>query len=196
MIRIPIARPAGFETHAAAGGDDGSAGLDGLARDDGGRFFVAANLAGEVWRVDDRDRICALARGIQSPSALGFGGGGAGFPGESLYVVTFGGRLIEIPNATGAPPAPGPPLRLRLSIAPRSAAAGAVTRFRLGVTAVDRGKPVAIAGAVVRFAGRRVRTDAGGRAEIVRRIARARLLPANTSRRGYEPGRKSIRVKR
>jgi hypothetical protein len=47
----------------------------------------------------------------------------------------------------------------------------------------------------VRFAGRRVRTGADGRAELVRRIARARVLGANTTKPGYEPGRTSVVIR-
>lgn len=195
VIRIPIARPAEFETYAAAGGDDDSAGLDGLAIDGAGRLYVAANLGGEVWRIDSPDRICALARGIQNPGSVGFGGGGAGFPAANLYVVTFTGRLIEIPNATDAPPPAGAPLRLRLSVSPRRAPAGRATRFTLTVTATDRGRVVPVAGATVRLAGIRARTDESGRATIVRRVVHPRLLPANTSKPGYEPGRKHVRVR-
>ena len=196
VMRIPIARPTEFATHMAAYhfADDGIDGLDGMTRDDADRLFVANQTAGEVWRVDGRDQVCVLARGMPSAAAVGFGGGGGGFPAENLYVVTFTGRVVEIPGASDVPPSPGPPLRLRLSVAPRSAPAGRATRFRFRVTALDRGRAEPLAGATVRFAGRRVRTNADGRATLVRRIARGRVLPANTSRGAYEPARTSVRI--
>ena len=195
VMRIPIASPERFEVYSAAPDEDGLNGFDGMTRDDAGRLYVTAQPAGEVWRVDGPGRWCAVARGLTSPSAVGFGGGAPGFPADSLFVVTFAGQLIEIPGATPTPPVPGPPLRLRLAVSPRSATAGRVTRFRFTVTAVDRSRAVPVEGAVVRFAGRRVRTGAGGRAEVVRRVARARTLPANTTARGYETGRTRVRVR-
>ena len=69
--------------------------LDGLDIDDAGRLYVAANGAGQVWRVDPDGRICAIARGLGSPSAVAVGGAGTAFP--DLYAVTFGGDVIAIP---------------------------------------------------------------------------------------------------
>ena len=40
-------------------------------------------------------RICAIARGLGSPSAVAVGGAGTAFP--DLYAVTFGGDVIAIP---------------------------------------------------------------------------------------------------
>lgn len=195
IVRIPVARPREYELYTAPADADGLNGFDGMARDDAGRLYVTAQPAEEVWRIDAPGRICSIARGIESPSAVGFGGGGGGFPADSLYVVNFAGRVIEVPAATDAPPEPGPPLRLRLSISPSTARAARVTRFRFRVTAVDRGRSVAVAGAVVRFAGRRMTTNGDGRAELIRRIVRPRLLPANATGRGYEPARAQVRVR-
>jgi hypothetical protein len=69
-----------------------------MAIDERGRLFVAANLISQVWRVDPDRSICLLARQATNASAVAFGGGGA-FPAESLYIVGFGGAIIEIPRA-------------------------------------------------------------------------------------------------
>jgi sugar lactone lactonase YvrE len=195
IARIPIARPAEVETYAAPTEADGLNGFDGMARDDADRLYVTTQPAEEVWRIDGPGRICALARGIEAPSAVAFGGGGAGFPADSLYVITFTGRVIEVPAATDRPPAPGPPLRLRLAVEPRTVRAGRAARFRFRVRAADRGRTLPVAGAIVRFAGRRVATDGAGRAELVRRIVRPRALPATATARGYQAARAQVRVR-
>ena len=59
--------------------------------------------------------------------------------------------------------------RLRLAARPRRVRAGSRRRFRFRVTDI-RGRPVP--DAVVRFAGRRLRTDARGRASVRRRLRR------------------------
>lgn len=78
---------------------------------------------------------------------------------------------------------------------PRTAATRRATRFRFVVSAIERGMPVRVAGATVRFAGLRVRTGADGRAQLIRRIAHPRKLGANTTAPGYEAGRASVRVR-
>ena len=42
--------------------------------------------------------ICALVRGLGFPSAVAVGLGDGPFPASKLYIVTFGGDVIEIPN--------------------------------------------------------------------------------------------------
>jgi sugar lactone lactonase YvrE len=97
--RVEIANPQNVETYLAAGPEDVAAGLDGITRDERDRLYVAANGAGQVWRVDEQRRICVLWRGIPvGPSAVAFGSGTRRFPGTSLFVVTFQGQLVELPG--------------------------------------------------------------------------------------------------
>jgi gluconolactonase len=108
VAAVPLADPARPSTHYAAPLPDVAAGLDGVALDGAGRLYAAANGAGEVWRIEpDGSGACALARGLGLPSAVGFGGGGGGFGERNLYVVTFTGRVVELADATDAPPAAG-----------------------------------------------------------------------------------------
>ena len=58
--RIPIDDPAGIETYYSAGPADVAAGFDGLTRDGEDRLYVAANNAGQVWRVDGPGDACSL----------------------------------------------------------------------------------------------------------------------------------------
>jgi hypothetical protein len=81
---------------------------------------------------------------------------------------------------------------LRLRVAPRSTVVGRRTRFRFRVTAA--GRPVARA--VVRFAGRRVRTDGQGRAVMTVRFRRPRLYAARATRPGMRSASARVRVTR
>lgn len=94
--RVEIARPDNVTVHARAPLAAVASCLDGLAIDDSGRIYVAANGAGQVWRVDPDGRTCAIARGLGLPSAVAVGRAGTAFP--NLYAVTFGGKVIEILN--------------------------------------------------------------------------------------------------
>ncbi|MBA2763370.1 MAG: SMP-30/gluconolactonase/LRE family protein [Thermoleophilaceae bacterium] len=101
--RIAIDRPKQPSTFARPNGPlDIFAGLDGMTRDGSDRLFVAANLFGEVWRVDRAGQICVVARGLNMPSAVAFGGGKRGFERRNLYVVEFGGRVSELARARNA----------------------------------------------------------------------------------------------
>jgi sugar lactone lactonase YvrE len=103
--RVDLTNPSNVETYATAPAESIAAGPDGMTRDAKNRLYVAANGSGEIWRVDTDRSICALARGLRQPSAVSFGGGGD-FPTTSLYAVTFGGDLVELPGATDAPSRP------------------------------------------------------------------------------------------
>ncbi|HEX5617740.1 MAG TPA: SMP-30/gluconolactonase/LRE family protein [Solirubrobacteraceae bacterium] len=92
--RVEIAEPAKVTVHARPPLLAAASFLDGLAIDAAGRLYVAVNGAGQVWRVDPDGRICALARGLGSPSAVALGEPGTAFP--DLYAVTFGGDVIAI----------------------------------------------------------------------------------------------------
>ena len=61
----------------------------GITRDSADRLYVAANGAGEVWRVDRDRTICVLARGFPTVSSPSFGGGNPGFPRRNLYAAHF-----------------------------------------------------------------------------------------------------------
>jgi sugar lactone lactonase YvrE len=101
IARIDLAHPEFVTTYAAAGPADIAAGPDGITRDRADRLYVAANGAGEVWRVDRDRTICVLARGFPFLSSVGFGGGTPGFPRRNLYAVTFTGVIVELANVIG-----------------------------------------------------------------------------------------------
>lgn len=95
--RIAIADPTNVSTHSQPPLPARAAMLDGLVIDDAGRLYVAANGAGQMWRVDPNGSICALARGLRCPSAVALGQGPRGFRAGNLYAVTFAGQLYELP---------------------------------------------------------------------------------------------------
>ena len=109
ISRVEIADPANVETWYAAPAADSGAALDGLTRDAHDRLYVAANLGGEVWRVQDAGPGCVLAHlPPVGPSAVAFGsaengpgGRPRGFGRRNLYVVTFQGELIQLKNVRG-----------------------------------------------------------------------------------------------
>jgi sugar lactone lactonase YvrE len=99
--RVEIANPANVDTYVEAPPTDIAAGLDGMTRDGRDRLYVAANGGGQVWRVDTNRQICALWTGApfpSGPSAVAFGHGTDRFLATSLFIVTFAGELIELPN--------------------------------------------------------------------------------------------------
>jgi hypothetical protein len=99
--RVEIAHPGNVETFASAP-EEQNAFLDGMTRDRPGNLYVAANGAGEIWRIDTKGRICVLAHGLQNPSAVAFGRGMRRFQGGNLYAVTFSGDVVELPGANRA----------------------------------------------------------------------------------------------
>jgi len=105
IAQIDLAHPELTTTYFAASGADMFAGPDGITRDGADRLYVAANGAGEVWRVDRDRTICVLARNLQFASSVSFGGGKPGFPNRNLYAVTFTGLVVELANVTDQPPA-------------------------------------------------------------------------------------------
>ena len=97
--RVPFDDPDAAQTYYAAPPADAAAGFDGLARDEQNRLYVAANGAGQIWRVNGPGDACALADRTpfpSGPSDLAFGRKGRGFGPKNLYVVTFGGELLEL----------------------------------------------------------------------------------------------------
>jgi sugar lactone lactonase YvrE len=73
-----------------------SAANDGLALDQFGRVYVAANGAGEIWRVDpDSGEKALIAEGLPGVASLAFGQGE--FDHEALYATsTRTGRVWEV----------------------------------------------------------------------------------------------------
>jgi hypothetical protein len=86
----------------------------------------------------------------------------------------------------------GPAPRLRLAVAPRSARAGRRTVFAFRVLAAD-GSPVA--GAVVRFAGRRARAGRRGRTRIAAVVRRPGRRTARATKAGFLAARTSVLVR-
>jgi sugar lactone lactonase YvrE len=85
------------------------AAIDGLAIDDAGRIYVAANLAGQVWRVDPASGAAVLvAEGMPGAASIAFGAGS--FDAESIYVTsTRTGKVWEVKvGARGLPLHQGP----------------------------------------------------------------------------------------
>jgi len=94
--RVEIANPANVTTHARPGLPAWASGLDGLAIDTADRLYVAANFAGQIWRVGPDGTIEALARGLRFPSAVAIGHGTGGFCEGNLYAVTLSGDIVEL----------------------------------------------------------------------------------------------------
>jgi hypothetical protein len=102
----------------------------------------------------------------------------------------FAARLTLSGEGAGAAP------RLRLSVRPRVVRAGRRTRFRFRVTRRDGGRAVAVRGAAVRFAGRRVRTGRRGQAVLAVRFARRGRRRAVATRPGFRRARATVYVLR
>ena len=104
IARVPFDDPGAIETYYAAPVDDAAAGLDGMVRDRRDRLYLAANGAGEVWRVNREPQACSMASMApfpDGPSALAFGRGKRGFDRRNLYVVNFAGEVIELAGVRG-----------------------------------------------------------------------------------------------
>ena len=84
--------------------------------------------------------------------------------------------------------------RIRLSVVPRRVPAGERRGFRFRTRLARGGDPVA--GAVVRFAGRRARTDSRGRVALTVRLPRPGRYRARASKRGLAAGRSAVRAVR
>ena len=111
--RIDLGDPSKITTYAnSLDPTDLIAGLDGMTRDSAGRLYVAANGGGQVWRVDPSAGgatgtpcllLGGLARFPDGPSMVVQGrdieDGDSPFPATNLYVVTFGGDVIELRDA-------------------------------------------------------------------------------------------------
>ncbi|HEX8120551.1 MAG TPA: SMP-30/gluconolactonase/LRE family protein [Solirubrobacteraceae bacterium] len=109
--QVDLTDPSRVTPLVEAGPEDAQAGLDGMDRDGADQLFVAANGAGQVWRVAGAPpQICVLVRGLpgfpDGPSAVAVGRPGTPFPPENLYVVAFNGTLLELARVA-APPLEG-----------------------------------------------------------------------------------------
>jgi sugar lactone lactonase YvrE len=101
IAKVPLDDPSAASNYFTAPVEDTAAGLDGMVRDRKDRLYVAANGAGQVWRVNRKPAACSLASmpGFpDGPSALTFGRGKRGFDRRNLYVVNFAGEVIELPG--------------------------------------------------------------------------------------------------
>jgi sugar lactone lactonase YvrE len=103
--RISVADPSQVTPYAVAQGGDMQAGPDDMTMDERENLYVAANGAGQVWKVDTSGAICILAAGLQFPSAVNFG---VGSNSRNLYVVAFDGHISELANARPTPAATAP----------------------------------------------------------------------------------------
>jgi gluconolactonase len=108
--RVRLSDPSQIDTFVQAAPADLAAGLDGITRDENDNLYAAANSGGQIWKITNPGReICALANMApfpSGPSAVAFGQGSSGFSSANLYAVTFGGEVIELPNARAATPTP------------------------------------------------------------------------------------------
>lgn len=83
--------------------------------------------------------------------------------------------------------------RILLVVSPRSAPTGRLTRFHFRAATRVRGHTFALAGATIRFDGRRARTNRRGRATITAELSRPRIYVARASKPGHQPGRAAVR---
>lgn len=116
-----------------------------------------------------------------SGSADGLFNGPAGY--SDAFVARFSGL--------------GPPARpaMRLSVRPMQASVGREVRLRLRTTARVDGSAVPVPDALVRAAGRRVRTNAAGRARLDVVFRKPGSKQVRSSRRGYLPAHRTINVR-
>jgi sugar lactone lactonase YvrE len=107
--RVDLLHPDRVTTYAAPTDPaDLPAGLDGMTRDARDDLYLAANGAGQIWKVvpGAPPRLCLLVGGLamfpSGPSAVATGVGHSPFPARNLYAVTFGGDVLEIPGVVPA----------------------------------------------------------------------------------------------
>jgi hypothetical protein len=114
------------------------------------------------------------------------------------YGVANGTLLHFVPqDGSGRGGTGGRPARPRLSlrVRPRRPRAGRRVRFSFRVTTRAGRKRRSVAGATLRFAGRRARTNRRGRARIRIRFRRSGRYRALASRRGMQSAQRWIRVR-
>lgn len=101
--RVPLS-PEGPGTPVLLASLGGSGANDGVTLDALGRVYVAANVDGEVWRIDPAtDEVVLVAENLPFVASLAFGEGD--FNQTSIYATQlFGGVVWEIPvGVMGAP---------------------------------------------------------------------------------------------
>lgn len=84
-----VAAPTGLESLSV---------FDGLTIDKQNNLFIAAWLTGKVLKANPSGSLCILAEGLGHPSDLAVGSGPQ-FNNTSLYVITHGGKVFELPGA-------------------------------------------------------------------------------------------------
>ncbi|HEX6389554.1 MAG TPA: SMP-30/gluconolactonase/LRE family protein, partial [Solirubrobacteraceae bacterium] len=97
IARIDL-RTRRVQTYATPGLEDIAAGPDGMTIDDRDRLYVAAQIPGEIWRVNRDRSICAVGKGLTNPSAVALGRGPTGFSEGRLFAVGFDGKIVEVPG--------------------------------------------------------------------------------------------------
>jgi hypothetical protein len=200
VYRVKIADPKQVEVVAALGNTVPPKGLDDMTIDGSGVLYIAANGAGELIRLDPRDKsVCVIASGMMNTSAVKFGAG-PGWPETNLYVVGFDGVVRELkppPDQLPVPVSTAPPAKppvavraIRLTASPKSLRRG----HRRCITFHATSGGDAVGGARIRFAGRTATADFGGRARICVKPRRAGSLTATASKPGHRAGRLRIHV--
>jgi hypothetical protein len=116
--------------------------------------------------------------------------------GEGASEVPMDMTLTTESQLVSEPPArthPGTPVRpqLLLAVSPPAVRSGRTSRYAFRVTAAGR----AIRGALVRFAGRAIRTDAAGRASLRVTLHRPGAHPARAVKRGFLSARSAVAVR-
>jgi hypothetical protein len=176
LRRIRVADPRQVEPVARLGALGVPKGLDDLDVDGDGLVYVAANLSGEVLRVDPRDGTsCAIVSGLASTSAVKFGRG-PGWSADRLLVVGFDGvvraltpppGLAVTPPAAPAATAPAAAPRARSCrprvLLPRAARRLRAAVLRIGTTSRRLGRPVPRSVRITVARGRSVRPWVTGR---------------------------------
>lgn len=189
IARIDLRDPSRVETWATPPVDGIAAGPDGMTIDGRDRLLVAANLAGEVWRVNADRSVCAVGTGLTTTSAVAYGHGDRGFSRGRLFAVGFDGVVAEVPGGrVDAADAPPPPAET-----PAAAPATARGPVRVVLTPAR----VRVRAGVVRFTPRVRLVPADGPARpLVRRLR----LAGRTVRSGrpvtvrVRPGQRALRV--
>lgn len=129
-------------------------------------------------------------RGHKPPVSDGGGVASASVCGRAPLRHELLGPVIRSPAAMG------PVVRGRLVVRPRHTRVGKRTRFRFRVTTLRAGKRRRLDGAVIRFAGGRVRTNAEGRAAMTVRFRRAGRRRAVVSKPGFRSASVRVRILR
>jgi SMP-30/Gluconolactonase/LRE-like region len=195
VYKIRIADPTDV-TPVASLADPAFKGLDDMTIDSHGILYVAANLTGEVIRLDPASgQHCTIASGFQNTSSVKFGRG-PGWPQDHLFVVGFDGVVRELTPPAGTTGGGGGGAkrkpRLALSLSPRSAVVGRSTRFRFTTYRAGGGLRANVR---VRLGGKTVRTNRRGRAGLTLTFHSVGRKRAVATRSGYSRATRVVRVR-